>query len=115
MVHNICLLPEEENDPYSCPPLTSLSVLWQRKYQFCRDKSFVATNMLVARKVSLSGQNFCHNKIMFVITNIFVAMKLLSGQTHVCRNKHSFVTTRRVLSSEAHVCCDKRKLAVTKL
>ena len=68
-----------------------------RKYHFCRDKSFVATNtcfvadksmladkhVFVATKVSLSQQTFCRDKIMFVATNI-------------CRDK-TFVTIKIIL------------------
>ena len=106
---------------YSCPPLTSLSVLWQLKYQFCRDKSFVATNMLVATKVSLSGQNFCHNKIMFVITKYFCCNETfvrtntcLSQQAYFCHDKTCFVIRNACLLRQKKACCDKT-LVATKL
>ena len=61
------------------------------KYNFCRDKHFVATNTsFVATKVCLSRQNICSDKIMFCLDkHTFVA-------TNICREK-SFVATKIIL------------------
>ena len=78
---------------YSCPPLTSLSVLWQLPQvsvllwqEFCCDN-----HMLFATKVSLSWQNFCHNKIV-------CHDKIFLLQQNFCQDKHMFVTTSILLS-----------------
>ena len=105
MVHNICLLPEEENYPLFLSPLnlpfclvaaaTSISfvvtrVLLRQSYAF-RNKSKLVMTKLLSQQNCLSWQN------------IFVAAKLLSGQTHVCHNKHTFVMTKDVFCHDKHM------------
>ena len=51
------------------------------KYNFCRDKSVVATNMCLSRQ-----------NPSFVATNI-----ILSRQAYFCRDKHMFVATKMIL------------------
>ena len=94
------------------------------KYNFCRDKTFVATNTCIKhvfvatkhvcyhdKRVRLSRHNnFCCDKIIFVATKyfcrdkyVFVATKVLLRQEYFCRHKSKLVTTK-LLSDKNDTC-----------
>ena len=98
---------------------------WQTcllQQKFCRNKHiFVATKDVFCRnkQVSLSWQNFCHNKI---ISQQIVVTKLLSQQAYICHNKRhvllwrntSFVATKICLLWQ-NFCHDKHMFGARKV
>ena len=103
------------------------------KYHFCRDRSFVATEVRLSRQKFLLRQAyFCCDKHMFVATkhvfrcdkSMLVATKLLSRQTRVVqqifvvtnrlsRQKY-FVATNIILSLQTF-CRSKHTFVATKI
>ena len=71
---------------------------------------FVTTNIILSRQtyfgLLLQQKCACRDKI---VTNIILLRQKF------CRSKHTFVVTRRVLSRQTRVCCDKDIFVVTKI
>ena len=79
-----------------------------RKYHFCCDKSFVATNTCLSRQTLV-----CHDKTHVLSRQKYACHNIfLSRQTHVCRGKNTFVTTKDMFVMTnmfvmTKLCCDK--------
>ena len=111
---------------WGCSSLTLSLAETATSILFCRDQSFVATNICLSRQstfsVATKSLNFCHDKIvcrdkiMFVATNIcsekrfiatnliFSRQKLSSRQGDFCRDKTrllSFATTIILVATSA--------------
>ena len=78
---------------------------------FCRDKTFVATNIL-------SQQTFCRDKSMLAATKLLSLQnyvsrdKIFLSRQNLCRNKY-FVATEDLFCREKHVFVAKIKLITT--
>ena len=72
------------------------------KYNFCCEKSFVATNI----------SSFVVTKVCLLRPNVYFVVKIV--MTNVCRDKR-FVMTKALFCHEKHVCRDRSKLVTTKL
>ena len=83
---------------------------------FCRDKTFVVTNICPDKHKLLSGQDyFCRDKFTFVATNTcfvatntsFVSTKVSLSRQMFYSGKHTFVAKTRLLSRRKYACRDK--------
>ena len=93
------------------------------RQSLCRNKYFVATNILsrqntsfVATKVCFQRQNFCRYKIMFVATKYFcrdktfVATNILSRQKTCFVARNTCLSTNVSLSQQPYFCCDRKRV-----
>ena len=85
--------------------VTTKVCLLQQTY-FCRDKTFVTTNVILAKlqQMCLLRQNKC-----FVVTKVcksFVATNIILLWQNCCCPKHTFVATN-VCVSRQNFCCNK--------